>query len=90
MTDADKPRAKRGASTKKEAKPIVYANLKGLKTAKAKGTLPRGLKVRLEYSGGPGHVVFFASSQPEPMLRLSIAQYAEAALKADGFKVQTV
>lgn len=74
-----------GAAAPKEKKAVTYKDLRALKVAKSRKTLPRGLKV--DFSLTVDSMTFRIPGQDEPVLKLSVASYVEAVLKADGFKL---
>jgi len=58
-----------------------YDSMKGLLSAKSRGALPRGTKFKIE----KGDVVFTSGKGTE-LLRTPLADYAEGALKREGFR----
>lgn len=63
---------------------VKYKDLRALKIVKGQGSLPRGLRFRVDANRNT--VRFRIPCQNEDVLELPIAEYVTAALKSDGFK----
>lgn len=75
----------KGAKAPVMKKDVTYKDLRALKIAKGTKKLPRGMRAHIDL--GAESIEFKIPNQDVPALTISIGSYAEACLKADGFKL---
>lgn len=75
----------RTGATEPKKKDVTYKDLRALKIAKGAKKLPRGVKA--DFSLDDNELTFRVPGQDVPVLTVTLRNYIESSLKADGFKL---